>query len=160
MSHFFTPALAGTIAALLIAGMVIALRLRMMKRPVTTKSILLPPLMMTTGFSMFHFPEVLTPLSYDLVAFLVGTLFSIPLILSSRFEVVGKEIYLKRSNVFIGILLALVIVRLVVKVEVGDLFTPLQTAGLFFVLAYGMILPWRIAVYIMYRQIVKNLPAN
>ncbi|UFJ41970.1 cytochrome c biogenesis protein CcdC [Brevibacillus humidisoli] len=158
MSQLFTPAVVGTIAALILAAVIILIRLRAAERPVSSKKILLPPLMMTTGFSMFHFPEVLTPISYDLVAFLAGMLFSIPLILSSRFEVVGEHVYLKRSKAFIGVLLALFVIRLIVKVEVGDLFTPMQTAGLFFVLAYGMILPWRIAVYIMYRQIVKNRP--
>jgi len=32
----------------------------------------------------------------------------------------------------------------------------MQTAGLFFVLAYGMIVPWRLAMLYMYRQLVKK----
>ncbi len=156
MSHQISPTLLGTLFGLFMAAMIIIVRLRAAKKPVSIRKIVAPPLFMTTGFAMFHFPETITPFSYDLIAFLIGTLFSIPLILSSRFEVVGDDIYLKRSKAFIGILLALFVIRFIVKLFVGDVFTPMQTAGLFFVLAYGMIVPWRVAMLINYRQLVKR----
>ena len=130
-------------------------RTRAAKKPVTPWKLIAPPFFMSTGFAMFHYPEVVTPISYDLVAFCVGSIFSIPLILSSRFEVVDNEIYLRRSKAFIGILLVLFVIRLIVKMYVGDVFTPMQTAGLFFVLAFGMILPWRVAMFINFRQKFK-----
>lgn len=155
MSIFSTSSL-GIIVTLCMASFVIILRLRAAKKPVSVMKIIAPPLFMSTGFAMFHFPETITPLWYDLIAFLVGFVFSIPLILTSRFEIVGQDVYLKRSKAFFGILLVLLIIRFAVKIWVGDSFTAMQSGGLFFVLAYGMIVPWRIAMFVMYRQLLKK----
>ncbi|MGC5325662.1 CcdC family protein [Brevibacillus sp. SYSU BS000544] len=155
MLELFSPSVLGTIAGIFMFVTVIIVRLRATKKPVSAMKIIAPPLFMSTGFAMFHFPEVVTSISYDLVAFCMGTLFSIPLILTSKFEIVNNEIYLRRSKAFVGILLTLFAIRLLVKIYVGDVFTPLQTAGLFFVLAFGMIVPWRVAMFITYRQKLK-----
>lgn len=155
MLQMVSPAVLGSIVAVFMFVTVLIVRMRAAKKPVSSMKIIAPPLFMSTGFAMFHFPEVVTPISYDLIAFCVGTLFSIPLILSSRFEVVDNEIYLRRSKAFIAILLVLFAIRLVVKMYVGDEFTPMQTGGLFFVLAFGMILPWRVAMFINYKQKMK-----
>ncbi|MDA5107695.1 MULTISPECIES: CcdC family protein [Brevibacillus] len=146
----------GMLVPLLMATVVIVLRMRGTKKPVSARRIILPPLFMSTGFAMFHFPETATPLIYDAIAFFVGMIFSIPLILTSRFEIVGQDVYLKRSRAFFGILVALVVIRFAMKLWVNDSLTTMQTAGLFFVLAYGMIVPWRLAMLYMYRQLVKK----
>lgn len=146
----------GMLVPLLMATVVIVLRMRGTKKPVSSRRIILPPLFMSTGFAMFHFPETATPLIYDAIAFFVGMIFSIPLILTSRFEIVGQDVYLKRSRAFFGILVALVVIRFAMKLWVNDSLTTMQTAGLFFVLAYGMIVPWRLAMLYMYRQLVKK----
>ncbi|GAA4715920.1 CcdC family protein [Brevibacillus fulvus] len=153
---FISPTVLGMIAMLLMAGFVIMVRMRAAKRPVSIKGIILPPIFMSTGFVMFHLPEAVTPLSYDLIAFFVGMVFSVPLILTSRFEIVGQDVFLKRSKAFFFILFGLLVIRFAIKLIVGDSFSPLQSAGLFFILAYGMIVPWRIAMLVMYRQLVKK----
>jgi membrane protein CcdC involved in cytochrome C biogenesis len=146
----------GMLLPLLMATVVIVLRMRGSRKPVSVRRIILPPLFMSTGFAMFHFPETATPLIYDVIAFFTGMIFSIPLILTSRFEIVGQDVYLKRSRAFFGILVVLVIIRFAMKMWVNDSLTIMQTAGLFFVLAYGMIVPWRLAMLYMYRQLVKK----
>jgi membrane protein CcdC involved in cytochrome C biogenesis len=146
----------GMIVPLIMATIVIIIRMRAAKKPVSARKIILPPLFMSTGFVMFHFPETITPLPYDILAFLIGMLFSIPLILTSKFEIVGHEVYLRRSNIFFMILLGLLIIRTVIKILMGDSFTPLQTGGLFFILAFGMILPWRVAMLYMYHRLIKK----
>ncbi|CAJ1002048.1 MULTISPECIES: CcdC family protein [Brevibacillus] len=146
----------GMLLPLLMATVVIVLRMRGSRKPVSVRRIILPPLFMSTGFAMFHFPETATPLIYDVIAFFTGMIFSIPLILTSRFEIVGQDVYLKRSRAFFGILVVLVIIRFAMKLWVNDSLTIMQTAGLFFVLAYGMIVPWRLAMLYMYRQLVKK----
>lgn len=146
----------GMLLPLLMATVVIVLRMRGSRKPVSVRRIILPPLFMSTGFAMFHFPETATPLIYDVIAFFIGMIFSIPLILTSRFEIVGQDVYLKRSRAFFGILVVLVIIRFAMKMWVNDSLTIMQTAGLFFVLAYGMIVPWRLAMLYMYRQLVKK----
>ncbi|MGD8190081.1 CcdC family protein [Brevibacillus ginsengisoli] len=153
--HSISPAVLGTFVAIFMFTSVLIVRLKAAKKPVSALKIIAPPFGMATGFAMFSSPEFVTPIPYDLIAFVVGTLFSIPLILTSRFEVVDNEIYLRRSKAFIAILLSLFVIRLIVKVFVGDAFTATQTAGLFFVLAFGMILPWRVAMFINYRQLFK-----
>ncbi len=108
------------------------------------------------GVCDVFFPGTVSPLPYDIIAFFTGTLLSIPLILSSKFEVKGNEIYLKRSRAFIAILLFLVVIRSGIKLWIGDSISAMQSAGLFFILAFGMILTWRIAMLIKYRQLAKN----
>lgn len=156
LMKFLSMASLGMIVPLLMAGAVIKLRMRAAKKPVSAKKIILPPLFMSTGFFMFHFPESVTPVIYDFIAFGIGMILSIPLILTSKFVIVGEEVYLRRSNIFFLILLGLLLIRTAMKIWIGDTFTPMQTAGLFFVLAFGMILPWRVAMLYMYRRTYKK----
>ncbi|GED30720.1 CcdC family protein [Brevibacillus centrosporus] len=146
----------GILVPLIMATVVIFLRMRRQKKPVSAKSIILPPFFMATGFAMFFFPEAATPPMYDFTAFLVGVVFSVPLIMTSRFEIVGQDVYLKRSKAFFIILMGLLIIRLIIKLVINDSFTPIQTGGLFFLLAFGMLVPWRIAMLYMYRQLTKK----
>jgi membrane protein CcdC involved in cytochrome C biogenesis len=146
----------GILVPLIMATVVIFLRMRRQKKPVSAKSIILPPFFMATGFAMFFFPETATPPMYDFTAFLVGVVFSVPLIMTSRFEIVGQDVYLKRSKAFFIILMGLLIIRLIIKLVINDSFTPIQTGGLFFLLAFGMLVPWRIAMLYMYRQLTKK----
>ncbi|MED4581777.1 cytochrome c biogenesis protein CcdC [Brevibacillus choshinensis] len=146
----------GILVPLIMATLVIFVRMRRQKKPVSAKSIILPPFFMATGFAMFFLPEAATPPMYDFTAFLVGIVFSIPLILTSRFEIVGQDVYLKRSKAFFIILMGLLVIRLIMKVIINDSFTPIQTGGLFFLLAFGMLVPWRIAMLYMYRQLTKK----
>lgn len=146
----------GILVPLLMATLVIFIRMRRAKKPVSAKSIILPPFFMATGFAMFFIPEAATPLIYDVIAFFIGMLFSIPLIMTSRFEIVGQDVYLKRSRAFFFILFGLLVIRVIMKLLVNDSFTPIQTGGLFFLLAFGMLVPWRIAMLYMYRQLIKK----
>ncbi|WP_411501824.1 CcdC family protein [Brevibacillus centrosporus] len=146
----------GILVPLIMATVVIFLRMRRQKKPVSARSIILPPFFMATGFAMFFFPEAATPPMYDFTAFLVGVVFSVPLIMTSRFEIVGQDVYLKRSKAFFIILMGLLIIRLIIKLVINDSFTPIQTGGLFFLLAFGMLVPWRIAMLYMYRQLTKK----
>jgi membrane protein CcdC involved in cytochrome C biogenesis len=140
------------VIGLFMATMVFIVRMRAAKKPASLKKIILPPFFMSTGFAMFLYPPMHVHVTYALFAFFVGTMLSYPLIATSRFEVVGKDIYLKRSKAFVFILLGLVVLRMMLKSYVGMYVGVEETAGLFFILAFGMIVPWRIA---MYREYVK-----
>ena len=145
-----------TIVALFMAMMVFMIRMKAAKKPATVKKIILPPLFMSTGFSMFLVPQMHVHLQYAWIAFFVGTLLSYPLIVTSKFEIVGEDIYLKRSKAFVFILLGLVALRMGLKSYVGEYIDIMETAGLFFILAFGMILPWRIAMYFSFAKLKKN----
>jgi membrane protein CcdC involved in cytochrome C biogenesis len=112
---------------------------------------------MATGFAMFLFPGTATSPLYELIAFCTGLIFSIPLIVTSRFEVNGQDIYLKPSPLLFVILGGLLVIRTIIKFLINDSFTSLQTAGLFFILAFGMLLPWRLAMLYSYRQLQKKM---
>lgn len=142
---------------LLFASMIIAVRMKASVRPANAKKIILPPIFMSTGFFMFLAPAVRVPWMEFFEAFFVGVLFSIFLIKTSKFEVRKDEIYLKRSKAFVFILIGLLIIRTVMKIYLEKSIDLPQTSGLFFTLAFGMILPWRIAMIIQYQRLLKRI---
>jgi membrane protein CcdC involved in cytochrome C biogenesis len=84
-------------------------------------------------------------------------LFSILLVKTSNFEIRDDAIYLKRSKAFIYILVGLLILRLILKAILSSTIDIGQLSGMFFLLAYSMIVPWRIAMYRSYRKLYKEL---
>lgn len=135
--------------ALVLGGVaVLVWRIRETRVPVTTRTILLPPLGMSTGFSMFLVPAVRIPLSWAVASFFAGWLvLSLPLVRSSSLERRGEEVLMRRSNVFFVILLGLLALRLALHHYIGRLVSPPQTAGVLFILAFGMIARWRSTLY-------------
>jgi membrane protein CcdC involved in cytochrome C biogenesis len=149
-----------TLVATLVGGAaVLVWRIRETQRPVTARKILIPPLGMTTGFSMFLAPQLRVPLAWGVAAFLAGAVFlSYPLVHTSALTRSGDAILLKRSRAFLVILLALIAVRLLARTYVERYVDTLQTGSLFFLLAYGMLLPWRVVMYLRYRALVRPTP--
>lgn len=138
----------------LFALAVIAVRLRAAGKPTSARRIILPPLGMTTGFAMFLFPQMRIPWLWASAAFLVGAcLFAYPLIRTSTFATVGGQVVLQRSKAFVFILLLLLVVRLTLHNYVEHYVSLQQTASLFFILAYGMLLPWRLVMLIKFRRL-------
>lgn len=147
-----------TVVLIVMACTVMFVRIRATKQPTSAKKILIPPLGMSTGFLMFLFPFTRIPWSWALLAFVCGLIFlAIPLILTSNFEVQNNEIYLKRSKAFLVILIILLAVRLSLHSYIEQHISIPQTAGVFFILAFGMLLPWRIAMYSKYKKIERQL---
>jgi membrane protein CcdC involved in cytochrome C biogenesis len=62
---------------------------------------------------------------------------------------------MRRSPWFIVIILALAALRLALRGYVGTIISPQQTAGLFFILAFGMIVRWRISLFFQYQRLVS-----
>ncbi|RBW71081.1 CcdC family protein [Bacillus taeanensis] len=149
--------IASTVIAVFMALIVVIIRVKASKKPVSAKKILLPPFFMSTGFMMFLYPPARISVSEAGEAFIVGALFSLLLIKTSKFEIKNKAIYLKRSKAFIAILLLLLLVRIGLKVYLGQTISFEETSGVFFILAFGMILPWRIAMFITYRKFEQML---
>jgi membrane protein CcdC involved in cytochrome C biogenesis len=150
--HFKLLALVATIFG---AGAVLLWRIRETQSPVSARKILIPPLGMATGFSMFAYPPARVPLSWAVVALAAGALlFAIPLARTSTLERRGDTIVMQRSKAFLWILLGLVAVRIALRSYVEHLVTPIQTGGLFYLLAFGMIARWRTSMYLQYRKLV------
>lgn len=144
-----------TVGMLVMALLAIFIRMKASHRPVTIRKIIIPPLGMSTGFFMFVVPETHVPLLWAFSALLVGWfIFSYPLIRSTRFERVGEEIFATRSRSFAFILLGLLAVRLVLHEVIQQYVSIPQTGGLFFLLAFGMIVRWRVYMYKHYKEVL------
>ena len=149
------------VGAFLGAIVMLAWRVRETNSPVTAKKILIPPLGMSTGFSMFFFPPTRIPLAWGLGAFLLGALvFSYPLIHSSKLTRRGDAIILQRSKAFLWVLIGLFAVRLAMRGYVEHFVDTMQTGALFFVLAFGMIVPWRVGMFVQYRRLRREAQAE
>src|ERR1700730_3126468 len=135
-----------TLFAACLALLIIFVRLRAAKKPTSLKKIIIPPFAMSTGFLMFVVPQTHIPLLYAVYAVMVGLIFSYPLIATSKMQIIDGEIYLKRSRAFPIILLSLLILRIFLHNYVERYITLPQTGAAFFILAYGMIVPWRFAM--------------
>lgn len=146
-----------TIAAFCFAIAVIFIRLKASQKPTNARKILIPPLGMATGFLMFLAPQTHVSFLYAGAAFLVGVLLCYPLIATSRMHAVGTDVYLKRSPAFIVVLLVLLVLRTILHDYVQRFVTLPQTGALFFILAFGMLLPWRIAMFLEYRRIARRI---
>jgi len=92
-----------------------------------------------------------------LEAVVVGMFFSIFLIYTSNFVVKDNLIYMKRSKLFPLILISLLIIRSVMKFYLSSTIHPGELAGMFFLLAFSMIVPWRIAMYFKYKKLERAL---
>ncbi|TYS70462.1 cytochrome c biogenesis protein CcdC [Sutcliffiella horikoshii] len=142
-----------TIFAVCMALLVLFIRMKAAKKPSSVKKIVLPPIFMSTGALMFLFPEFRVSSLQILEALTVGAIFSIFLIKTSKFEMKDNDIYLKRSKAFVFILLGLLAVRVVMKLVLSTQIDIGELTGMFWLLAFGMIVPWRIAMYVKYKKI-------
>lgn len=151
----------GTIIAIVFALTVIFVRVKASNQPTNARKIIIPPLGMSTGFLMFVAPETHFPWLYALIALLCGFILSYPLIVTSQmYRSENGHIYLKRSKSFIVILLVLLVIRVVLHSYVERYVSLVQTGAIFFVLAFGMLLPWRIGMYLRYRRLVRVRESN
>lgn len=146
-----------SIGAVFMAIFAMIIRMKAAKKPVSAKKIILPPIFMSSGALMFIFPMFrVTPLEL-IEAVTVGLLFSILLIKTSKFEIRDNDIYLKRSRAFIYILISLLVIRVLAKLVLSATIDVGQLGGMFWILAFGMIVPWRIAMYVNYRKLQQQL---
>jgi len=148
---------ASTVVAGVMALAMIIIRLKAAKKPTNAKKIMLPPLFMSTGALMFLFPVFQITWLQFIEAMAIGIICSIFLIKTSRFEIRDEEIYLIPSKAFAFILFGLLIFRIILKLLVGSTISLGETSGMFFVLAFGMIITWRFSMLYKFLQLEKKL---
>lgn len=146
-----------TVFAAMMATAAIIVRMKAAKKPATVKKIILPPLFMSTGAFMFLYEPTRPEPLQVLEALSVGMLFSLLLIKTTKFEIREQEIYLKRSKAFVFILVGLLVIRIIMKLVIGGSVDVEELSGMFYLLAYGMIVPWRVAMYFSYRKLEKEM---
>jgi membrane protein CcdC involved in cytochrome C biogenesis len=141
----------GSLAGL--AG-VLVWRVREGRTAVTARKLLIPPMGMATGFSMFLVPAFRVPLTWAIAAFLIGAIaLAYPLLLTSTLERSGDAIMMKRSGAFFSVVIGLAAIRYLARGYFDSILSIEQTGGLFFILAFGMILRWRMNMFRKYREL-------
>lgn len=149
---------ASSVAAVLMGLGALFVRMKAAKKPASARKIIMPPLFMSTGALMFLFPMFRVTGLELLEAAAVGCFFSILLIKTSNFEIRGQHIYLKRSKAFPIILMSLLVIRIIGKLVLSTSIDLGQLGGMFFILAFSMILPWRLAMFKKYYALKRQLP--
>jgi membrane protein CcdC involved in cytochrome C biogenesis len=139
-----------------LAGLVgvIAWRLREARTAVTLRKIVIPPLGMATGFSMFFMPAFRVHWAWAATAFLIGYVaLAYPLLLTTRLIRQGDAVMMKRSSAFLAVILILAAVRFFARGYFDTIVTAQQSAGIFFILAFGMIVRWRTSLLLDFRRL-------
>lgn len=145
------PTIIGSIAGLLA---VLTWRVRESRGAVSVKKIVIPPLGMATGFSMFAVPAFRVPWTWAGIAFLTGAVaLAYPLLLTSRLVRQGDAVMMERSNAFFAVILALAAIRLMARGYLDTVLSVQQTGALFYLLAFGMIVRWRTRMLLEYRKL-------
>jgi membrane protein CcdC involved in cytochrome C biogenesis len=154
---FFAKAAGSVLVAGAGAVAVIIWRLREARTAVSLRKIIIPPLGMATGFSMFADSAFRVPWTWALIAFLIGAIvLAWPLLLTTRLELQGETVRMKRSSAFLLVILVLAAIRLFARGYFDKILTAQQTAGVFFILAFGMILIWRVKMLVDFRRLTTG----
>jgi membrane protein CcdC involved in cytochrome C biogenesis len=136
---------------------VLAWRIREGRTAVTIRKIVIPPLGMATGFCMFIAPPFRVPWTWAGGAFLLGAVvLAVPLIRTSRLKLVGDQVMMHRSASFFVVIVVLGIIRILAHSYLDTVMSIQQTAGLFFILAFGMIVHWRLNMLFEYRRVTSG----
>ena len=132
-------------------------RLREIRTAVSLKKIIVPPLGMATGFCMFLAPAFRIPWGWAAAAFLIGAvLLAWPLLMTTKLIRQGEAIMMKRSSAFLAVLLVLAAIRFLARGYFDTFLTVQQSAGLFFILAFGMIVHWRARLLVDFRKLMAD----
>ena len=146
-----------SVGAIFMAVFVMFVRLRSQKKPVNERKIIIPPIAMSTGALMFIFEEFRVAPIQIIEASALGIVFSLVLISTSKFEVRDQDIYMKRSKAFVFILVGLLIIRIILKLIFSNSLDVGELGGMFFILAWSMIIPWRLAMLVQFKKLKKAI---
>lgn len=135
-------------------------RFKNTQKPVKGKmALMMPAIGMAMGFSMFINEALRPTMEQVIISIVLGALFSIVLIQTSKFEVKEGQIFLQRSKWFAMGIFGLLFLRMGMKFFLtGSMELDAgQMSGSFFVMAYFMILPWRLGMLYNYTKIERQM---
>ncbi len=151
-----TPLITAVVSLIGLAG-VLAWRIREGRSAVTLRKIVMPPLGMATGFCMFIVPAFRVPWTWGLGAFFIGAvIFAYPLLLTSDLHLQNGVIMMKRSSAFFAVIIVLAVARYLARGFFDRFLTLEQTGALFYLLAFGMILRWRLKLLLAWRTLTSS----
>lgn len=146
-----------TLMAIFMGSIIMFVRMRSQKTPVNPKKILIPPIAMSTGAFMFIFEEFRIGPVQIIETVIIGVIFSIVLIFTTKFEIRNHDIYMKQSKAFFFILIGILIGRILLKIFLSGTFEVGELAGMFWTLAFAMLWPWRISMFVKYKKLKQKL---
>lgn len=150
----FHPSEISIVGGVVGLGAVLVWRVREGRTAVSARKILIPPLGMATGFSMFIVPAFRIPWLWGVVAFAIGAIaLAYPLLRTSRLVQQGDVVMMQRSTAFFSVILVLAAIRILAHGYFDALLSVEQSGALFFVLAFGMIVRWRFSMLTEYRRL-------
>ncbi|WP_010287632.1 CcdC family protein [Kurthia massiliensis] len=149
--------IASTVFIVFMGVMAMIMRAKAAKKPANPKKIMIPPLAMSSGALMYIFPYFRLTWEHLWITVLIGVICSTILIKTSKFEVIGKDIFLKPSKAFAIVLVGLLVFRTAAKIYLGGTFHLGELGGIFYMLAYSMLLPWRLAMLVQFKKLQKQL---
>ncbi len=153
----FLPSGSAVIGAVIGLSAIIIWRVREARGSVSLKKILIPPVGMATGSCMFVVPSFRVPWAWAGIALLVGaTGLAYPLLRTSRLVRQGDAVMMQRSNAFFSVIVLLAAIRLMARGYLDTVLTMQQTAALFYLLAFGMIVRWRVQMLFEYRKLISD----
>lgn len=148
------PPVVYVLLSLVGAGAMLLWRYRETSTPVTFRKLIIPPLGMSTGLCMFIAPQTRVPWLWGVAAFTLGAVvFSVPLARSSRLTRQGDAMVMQRSPLFLVLLLGLVAVRFALRSWIEVYWSQLQTGALFYLLALGAVVRWRVDLVREFRRL-------
>lgn len=142
----------------LVLGLVIWRRMRSMSKPIKGGGfrLLLPLVFMLIGMMGFMNPQLHLTVKEVLLSLLFGFILSIPMILTTNYEVrEDGEIYTRRSKAFIAAIVGLLSIRLGLRSYLQGL-DPAELGMLFYLIAVAYVVPWRIASYVKFRKLLEH----
>jgi membrane protein CcdC involved in cytochrome C biogenesis len=152
----FLPGWTAILGSLAGLTAVIIWRVRETRSPVSMRKIVVPPLGMATGFSMFIVPAFRIPWAWAGGAFVIGAVaLAWPLLATTRLVRQGDAVTMQRSAAFFSVIVALAAIRLLARGYLDSVLSVQQTGALLFVLAFGMILRWRTRMLLEYRRLIR-----
>lgn len=106
---------------------------------------------------MFVVPAFRVPWTWAGMAFLSGAIaLAYPLLRTSRLVREGETVMAQRSRAFFAVIILLAGIRVAARSYLDTVLSVQQTAALFFILAFGMILRWRAQMYFQYRALLNQ----
>ncbi|GAA3717564.1 cytochrome c biogenesis protein CcdC [Salinicoccus jeotgali] len=147
---------AASIMAVIMGIGAIIVRQRAAKRPLTLRKIIIPPVMMSTGALMYVFPYFRLSSSEILEAVAMGLIFSVLLVITTRYEQKDGALYVRQSKLFPVILAGLLVLRIILKTILSMSISPGEIGGMFFLLAFVMIIIWRLSMLMKLKQYEKQ----
>lgn len=149
------------IGFVIVFGLIVWRRTRAMRVPIKGSGarLFLPLLFMSTGFLQLANPEIHVTATETLVTIGLGILLSIPMILTTNYEVrEDGEIYAKRSKAFFAALIGLLAIRLLLREYIGGI-DQVTLLFLFYVLAVCYVAPWRLFSFLKFRRVLREREA-